>query len=275
MSLAKTLRARVKQREIIIAPGIYDALSAYRSEAAGFEAVFASGSSLAATHLARPDIGLLSLTETADIVGRITERISIPVFVDVDQGFGNGYTVARAAKLFERAGAAAVQIEDQLEVKPADAPLSRPLISKEAMVDKIKAARDALTDQEIIVSARSDAMSSEGFDAAMDRAHAYAEAGADMIFVESLTKRSQMEELVRQLGADVPLLHNLLRSDDEVTDAATVEDIGYSVALFPAEALSAVSKALDDSLAALMSTQRLGKGGRKVDRIGTKDFLEQ
>ena len=274
MSLARKLRTRIAQREIIIAPGIYDALSAYRTEAAGFEAVFASGSSLAATHLARPDIGLLSLTETTEIVGRITERISIPLLVDVDQGFGNDYTVARTVKLFERAGVAALQMEDQLEVKAADAPLSRPLVSTEVMVGKIKAARDALVDQDIIISARSDAMSSEGFEAAMDRAHAYAEAGADMIFVESLTKREQMEQLARQLGGKVPLLHNLLRSDDEVTDAATVEEIGYSLALFPAVALAAVGEALDHSLRALKSQPRLDANGPKVDRIGAGEYLK-
>lgn len=268
------MRTRIAQREIIIAPGIYDALSAYRTEAAGFEAVFASGSSLAATHLARPDIGLLSLTETTEIVGRITERISIPLLVDVDQGFGNDYTVARTVKLFERAGVAALQMEDQLEVKAAAAPLSRPLVSTEVMVGKIKAARDALVDQDIIISARSDAMSNEGFEAAMDRAHAYAEAGADMIFVESLTKREQMEELVRQLGGKVPLLHNLLRSDDEVTDAATVEEIGYSLALFPAVALAAVGEALDHSLRALKSRPRLNPNGPKADRIGAGEYLK-
>lgn len=274
MSLARKLRTRIAQREIIIAPGIYDALSAYRTEAAGFEAVFASGSSLAATHLARPDIGLLSLTETTEIVGRITERISIPLLVDVDQGFGNDYTVARMVKLFERAGVAALQMEDQLEVKAAAAPLSRPLVSTEVMVGKIKAARDALVDQDIIISARSDAMSNEGFEAAMDRAHAYAEAGADMIFVESLTKREQMEELVRQLGGKVPLLHNLLRIGDEVTDAATVEEIGYSLALFPAVALAAVGEALDHSLRALKSRPRLNQNGPKADRIGAGEYLK-
>tara|TARA_R110000765_G_scaffold317283_1_gene409611 strand:+ start:226 stop:1050 length:825 start_codon:yes stop_codon:yes gene_type:complete len=274
MSLARKLRTRLEQREIIVAPGVYDALSAYRTEAAGFEALFASGSSLAATHLARPDIGLLSLTETTEIVGRITERISIPLLVDVDQGFGNDYTVARTVKLFERAGVAALQMEDQLEVKAAEAPLSRPLVSTEVMVGKIKAARDALVDQDIIISARSDAMSSEGFEAAMDRAHAYVEAGADMIFVESLTKREQMEELVRQLGGKVPLLHNLLRNDDEVTDAATVEEIGYSLALFPAVALAAVGEALDHSLRALKSQPCLGEIGPKIDRIGAVEYLK-
>ncbi len=274
MSLAKKLRARLQQREIVVAPGVYDAFSAYRAEVAGFEALFVSGSALAATHLARPDIGLLTASESADIVARIGDRIHIPMFVDADQGFGNVFAVARTIKMLERAGACAIQIEDQQEVKPASKPLSRPLISREAMVDKIKAARDALIDQETIISTRSDAMTTEGFESAMERAHAYVEAGADMVFVESLTKREQMEELVRQMDGKVPLLHNLLRETDEVSDAQTVEQLGYSVALFPATALGAVGAALDKGFADLKTSPQLGNGGPKTDRIGADAYLK-
>ncbi|GAB5486906.1 MAG: isocitrate lyase/PEP mutase family protein [Parasphingorhabdus sp.] len=272
-SLASKLRARIAQREIIVAPGIYDAFSAYRAEVAGFEAVFASGSALAATHLARPDIGLLSATETAAIVSRITERVSIPVLVDADQGFGNRFDVARTVKLFERAGAAAIQIEDQREVKPSSAPLSRPLISARDMADKIKSARDALVDQDIMISARTDAMSSEGLETALERAQAYSEAGADIIFVESLTERNQMEKLVEQFGDTKPLLHNLLRPTDAVRDAKTAEEIGYSVALFPGTALGAVGDALDESFAELKSSPKVSKNAKSVDRIGADEFL--
>ncbi len=274
MILAAQLRQRLKQREIVVAPGIYDALSAYRAQEAGFEAIFASGSALAATHLARPDIGLLSATETAEIVSRITERIAIPVFVDADQAFGNSYNVARSIKLFERAGAAAIQMEDQQEVKPADAPLSRPLISIDAMVDKIKAARDALENQDIVLSARCDAMTTENFESAMERAHAYIEAGADMIFVESLTQRTLMEELVKQLGDRVPLLHNLLRSDDEVTAAQALEDIGYSVALFPGTVMAAVGSALDSTLTDLRAKPDVEGLTKQPDRIGAAEYLK-
>lgn len=275
MTLAQTLRSRLQQRDIVVAPGVYDAFSAYRAEAAGFEAVFVSGSALAATHLGRPDIGLLTASETADIVARIGDRINIPMFVDADQGFGNIFAVSRTIKMLERAGASAMQIEDQQEVKPAGNPLSRPLISREAMVDKIKAARDALIDQETIISARSDAMTTEGFESAVERAHVYAEAGADMVFVESLTKFEQMEELVRQIDGKVPLLHNLLRETDEVSDAQTVEQLGYSVALFPAIALGAVGAALDKGFADLKTSPQLGDGGPKIDRIGAGAYLKQ
>lgn len=275
MGLATKLRARLRQPEIIVAPGIYDALSAYRAEVAGFEAVFVSGSALAAAHLARPDIGLLTASETAEIVARIADRVAIPMFVDADQGFGNAFGVARTVRALERAGAAAIQIEDQQEVKSVDAPLSRPVIARDAMVDKIRAARDSLHDAETIISARSDAITTEGFDQALERAHAYADAGADMIFVESLTTRDQMERLVSELGGKVPLLHNVLRPGDEVKNAQTAEDIGYSVALFPGTALAMVGAALDDGLAKLKSNPRLDEPGPAVDRIGAEQYLNK
>lgn len=274
MTLAKKLRTRLQQREILVAPGVYDALSAYRAEVAGFEAIFVSGSALAAAHLARPDIGLLSASETADIAARIADRIGIPMLVDADQGFGNAFVVGRTVRMLERAGASAIQIEDQQEIKPADSPLSRPLILQDAMVDKIKAARDALTDADVMISARSDAMATEGFERALERAHAYVEAGADMVFVESLTTRAQMAEFVRQMDGKAPLLHNLLRDTDEVTDAQMAQQIGYSVALFPGTALGAVGEALDRAFADLKSAPELRGGGPKIDRIDADAYLK-
>ncbi len=274
MTPAQNLRAHLAAPRLLIAPGIYDALSAWRAQAAGFEAVFISGSALAATHLARPDIGLLSLTETAEIVSRITERIAIPAMVDADQGFGNAYTAARAVKLIERAGAAGIQMEDQCEVKPSDHPLSRPLITPQAMVDKIKAAKDALTG-DTVISARTDVTAQDGFAAALDRIAMYDEAGADMLFIEGLKTRAQMEQLVASVAGKKPLLHNLLRADDEVTAAKDVADMGYAMALFPGIVPGAVGTALDDALAKLASDPALCVAAPAVDRIGAKDFLKQ
>ncbi|MEM8917410.1 MAG: isocitrate lyase/PEP mutase family protein [Pseudomonadota bacterium] len=272
MSQAAALRMRLRQTPILVAPGIYDAFSAWRAEQAGFEAVFVSGSALAATHLGRPDIGLLTVSETADIVARIADRVSIPLFVDADQGFGNAHMVARSVRMLERAGASAIQIEDQQEVKPADAALSRPLVSTEVMVDKIRSARDALTDVQTMISARSDAMSTEGLEKALDRAQAYVEAGADMIFIESLTTRGEMERLTDSFAGRIPLLHNLLRPDDEVTTAAEAEALGYSVALFPGVAVGAVGTALEDRFVQLMQEPALPDAKALVDPVGAKDF---
>lgn len=273
MNSARQLRALVAAQEILVTPGVYDAFSAYRAQEAGFQAVFASGSALAAMHLARPDVGLLTLTETAEIVGRIAERIDIPLFVDADQGFGNAMSVGRSVTLLERAGAAGIQIEDQQEVKPATDALSRPLVTPHVMVGKIKAALDSRRDDATMISARSDAMSSESFEQALERAHLYADAGADMVFVESLKTRAQMERLVAELGPKVPLLHNLLRIDDEVRDAATVQQIGYSIALFPAAAVSAVGQALDSAFADLKAQPAVTAGAPAKDRIGAAEYL--
>ena len=176
-------------------------------------------------------------------------------------------------KALERAGASAIQIEDQLEVKPASHPLSRPLITAAQMSDKIKAARDSLSNDDILISARSDAMTSEGFEAALERAHIYADAGADMIFVESISQRSQMEELAQQIAGRLPLLHNFLHPTAEITDAETAQNMGYSVALFPGIAISAVGRALDDALSALKTSPEIGGITPAPDRIGARDFL--
>ena len=274
MSTAARLRQRLSQREILVAPGIYDALGAAIAERAGFEALFVSGSALAAAHLGRPDIGLLSLPETTEIVARIADRVDIPLFVDADQGGGNAYAVARHVRMLERSGAAGIQIEDQCEIKPASEPLSRPLISTEDMVGKIKAAKDACQ-SETVISARSDAASNEGVGAAIERALAYVEAGADMIFVESLTKRSDMERLIAAIDGKVPVLHNLLRPTDEVCDAATLQQLGYSVALFPAPALRAAGDAIAAAFGELRQNPAIQPNGAPTDHIASGDFLKK
>ena len=273
MPNAKALRALIAAPEILVTPGIYDAFSAFRAQEAGFKAAFVSGSALAAMHLARPDISLITLSEIAEATARIADRIAIPLIVDADQGFGNAYMAARTMRMLERSGASGIQIEDQLDTKPSSDPLGRPLIPACAMVDKIKAMLDARRDEAVVISARSDAVSTEGVDAALDRAAAYAAAGADMIFVENLKTRKDMERLVATIGTSKPLLHNLLRADDEVQDALVLEAMGYSVALFPGVAAQAVGAALDDAFASLAANPKIADNGIQTDRIGAADYL--
>ena len=273
MPNAKALRQLIAASDILVVPGVYDAFSAFRAQEAGFKALFVSGSALAAMHLARPDIGLMTLSEVAETTSKIADRVSIPLFVDADQGFGNAYMAARTMQILERSGASGIQIEDQLDTKPTSDPLGRPLIPAGHMVDKIKAMLDARRDEAVVVSARSDAVSTEGIDAALDRAAAYAEAGADMIFVENLTTRGDMERLVSAIGSRKPLLHNLMRTDDEVQDALTLQTMGYSVALFPAVAVQAVGAAIDDAFVSLAANPKIIDNGRQPDRIGAADYL--
>jgi 2-methylisocitrate lyase-like PEP mutase family enzyme len=266
------LRKMLADSPIVIVPGVYDAMSAAIAENAGFKALFVSGSALAAAHLGRPDIGLLSLPETAQIVDRISDRVAIPLLVDADQGGGNTFAVGRHVRMLEKAGAAAIQIEDQWDVKPSNAPLSRPVISTLAMVDKIKAAKDACH-KDTIISARSDAASTHGAEAAIERACAYADAGADMVFVESLQEREDMLALIAAIGGRVPILHNLLRPNEAANDAKTLEEMGYSIVLFPTPAIQGAQSGLADALAKLKNNPSVKDAGSSPDYIGAADFF--
>ena len=186
--MAANLRERLSQDKIMIVPGVYDALTALLAQQAGMEAVFLSGSSVSYSQLGRPDIGLITMSEMVDICARITDRIEIPVFVDVDSGFGNAAHASRTIRALERAGASAVQMEDQLPINPANDLKGRPLVPAAVMVDKIKAVVDARENSETLVSARSDAAFSESFDQVLERITLYREAGADILFAEGLKR---------------------------------------------------------------------------------------
>jgi 2-methylisocitrate lyase-like PEP mutase family enzyme len=247
-----SLKQRLSQPEIVKVPGIYDALSATLAEKAGFEAVFVSGSAVAFSQLGRPDIGLVTMTEMAQVVDRVHDRVAIPLFVDADSGFGNAYHIDRTVRMFERAGASGIQIEDQLSTKPVADVTKRPLVSTETMVGKIKAALDARASDKTIISARSDAVYTEGVDAAMERAVAYADAGADMVFVPGMENAEDRTRLCDALGSKVVLLFNLLEPDSlGAPSPADLQADGFSIVLFPSVAIGPSANAAWQSLNAL------------------------
>lgn len=243
-----SLKQRLSQPDILRVPGIYDALTAALAEKAGFEGVFVSGSAIAFSQLGRPDIGLVTMTETAQAVDRIRDRVDIPLFVDADSAYGNAYHVDRTVRMFERAGANGIQIEDQMNTKPVAQVSARPLVSTEVMVGKIKSAVDARLFDETIISARSDAVFTEGVDKAVERAVAYVEAGADMIFVEKLTEESDRQKLCDALAGKVPLLFNLLKPGVEGPTPEDLQAQGYSVVLFPSAVIGPAANAAWQSL---------------------------
>lgn len=244
-----SLKQRLSDSKIVQVPGVYDALTALLAQKAGFEAVFVSGSAVAFSQLARPDIGLVTMTEMAQVVDRVRDRVSIPLFVDADSGFGNAFHVARTVRLFERAGASGIQIEDQHNTKAVDDVTKRPLVSTEVMIGKIKAALDARQNEETIISARSDAAFTEGADAALERAVAYTDAGADMVFVEGLTDKADLQKLCDTLKNRVPLLFNLLKPDAEgALTPSDIEAMGFSIVLFPAAVIGPSANAALQSL---------------------------
>ena len=167
-----TLKARLQQKEILVAPGVYDGLTASLAEHAGFEALYLSGAAVAYTRLGRPDIGLSTASEMADTMTLIADRTALPVIIDADTGFGNALNAQRTMRLYERAGASALQVEDQTFPKRCGHLSDKSLIAKHEMAGKVAAMADARASEETLIVARTDAVAVEGFNAAIDRAGA-------------------------------------------------------------------------------------------------------
>jgi len=202
------LRTRLGQGSILLAPGIYDALTALLAEQAGFESLYLSGASIAYSRLGRSDVGLVTASEVADTLTNICERVSLPVVVDADTGFGNALNTIRTIRMFERAGAAAIQLEDQLAPKRCGHLDGKSLISTGEMVGKLKAALD--TRRDALIIARTDAVAVEGLEPALERAERYAEAGADMLFIEALRSVDEMKAANARFKGKVPLMANMV-----------------------------------------------------------------
>jgi 2-methylisocitrate lyase-like PEP mutase family enzyme len=229
-----SLKARLSQPAAVLAPGAFDPLTALLIEQAGFEAAYLSGASVAYTLLGRPDIGLVSASQVADVVARIRDRVAIALIVDADTGFGNALNVVQTVRSFERAGASAIQLEDQTTPKRCGHLSGKELVSKEEMVGKVKAAVDARAQSETLIVARTDAISVEGFAAALDRAHAYIDAGADVIFVEAPQDEAQMSAIAAGPGARVPALANMVEGGKTpLKTKAELEALGFRLVITP------------------------------------------
>jgi 2-methylisocitrate lyase-like PEP mutase family enzyme len=251
MALSDSLRARLQTGPILLAPGVYDALSALIAEQAGHEALYLSGASIAYTRLGRPDIGLTMLTEVADVVSNIRDRVGLPLIVDADTGWGNALNVQRCMRLLERAGASAIQLEDQVSPKRCGHLRGKAVIPTSEMLGKLKAALDSRQAGTLVI-ARTDAIAVEGFAAALDRAHAYAEAGADVLFVEAPQSLDQMRKLTAELGGRCPLLANMVEGGDTpISSAADLDALGFRLAIFPGALARVVALAARDLYTAI------------------------
>jgi len=237
-----TLRDMIEADGIILAPGIYDALSGLIATQMGAKAVYLSGASLAYTRFGRSDIGLVSVSEVHDTLAAITDRIKTPVIVDGDNGFGNALNVQRTVRYFERAGASAIQLEDQSFPKRCGHLDGKKLISSGEMVGKVKAALDARQNESMLIIARTDARAVEGLEAALERAEAYCEAGADVLFIEAPQSIDEMRHLCNQFATRVPLLANMVEGGKTpIKSAGDLAELGYSIAIFPGGAVRAIS----------------------------------
>lgn len=228
-----TLRRRLARPEILVVPGAYDSLTARFVEVAGFEAVYLSGAGVSYSKLARPDIGLVNQTEMAERLGDITRAVSIPVMADGDNGHGNAINMMRTIELFERAGAQAVQIEDQRFPKRCGHLDGKSIISSSEMIGKIRAARRARSSDDLLIIARTDARSVHGLEDAIVRARAYAEAGADALFIEAPTSKAELQQVAEALPGMALMANMVEGGKTPVLPAAELQAMGYSMVIYP------------------------------------------
>ena len=276
------LRERLRGTGILVAPGVYDALGALLAEQAGFEALYLSGASIAYTRLGRPDVGLVTASEVESTIANIADRVSLPLIADADTGFGNALNVCRTVRLFERAGASAIQLEDQVTPKRCGHLEGKTLVSASEMQGKIRAALDARASPDTLVIARTDAVAVEGLEPALERAERYLEAGADVLFIEALRSVDEMKHALARFGSRVPLLANMVEGGKTpLQPAAELQALGFSIAIFPGGLARALAFAAREYFAAL---RRDGSTGALRDRmldfaglnalIGTPAMLE-
>lgn len=266
----RAFRDALAREEILVAPGAYDAITALLVEANGFDAVYVSGAGATNAHLGLPDLALITLTEMAEIVGRITAAVDIPAFSDVDTGYGNALNVVRTVRELERAGAAGLHLEDQVFGKRCGHLEGKQLVGVDEMLGKLAAAQEARRDPEFVLIARTDAAALGGVDEALRRAHAYAEGGADVIFVEALTDPAEFERFARD-APPIPLLANMTEfGKTPILPAAEFQRLGYAAVIFPMTAFRLMLRAVDDGLAEL---RRTGTQRDLLDRMRTREEL--
>ncbi|MEC7651150.1 MAG: isocitrate lyase/phosphoenolpyruvate mutase family protein, partial [Pseudomonadota bacterium] len=241
----------------------------------GAKAVYLSGASLAYTRFGRSDVGLVSVSEVHDTLAAVTDRIETPVIVDADNGFGNALNVQRTVRYFERAGAAAIQLEDQSFPKRCGHLDGKKLISCGEMVGKVKAALDARRSASTLIIARTDARAVEGLDAALERAEAYHEAGADVLFIEAPQSIDEMRQLCGTFRGRVPLLANMVEGGKTpIKSAEDLADLGYSMAIFPGGAVRAISRHLQVYYDGLLANgSNAGFADRMHDFNGLNDII--
>ncbi len=276
-----SLKSRLHEARVLAAPGVYDALTASIATDAGFEALYLSGAAIAYTRLGRPDIGLVSMNEVAEVIALVSDRVATPLIVDADNGYGNALNVQRTVRAFERAGAGAIQIEDQTLPKRCGHLQDKSLISAQEMAGKIKAAVDARASAETLIIARTDAVAVEGFDKAIERASLYADAGADVLFVEAPRSREQLAAVTAALGHRLPLLANMVEGGDTpLASAQELGEIGFRIVIFPGGIVRAIARTAQDYYASLQAHgTNTPFGDRMFDfnalnaLIGTPDML--
>ncbi len=269
VSAGARFRAAVREEKPLQVVGVINAYAARLAERTGFRALYVSGGGVAAGSLGVPDLGISTMDDVLTDVRRVTDITDLPLLVDIDTGWGSAFNIARAIRSMIKVGAAAVHIEDQVQAKRCGHRPGKAIVSKGEMVDRIKAAVDAKTDPDFVIMARTDALAVEGLQAAKDRAYAYVEAGADMIFPEAVTELSIYKEFARSVK--VPVLANITEFGS--TPMYTVKELrkaGVSLVLYPLSAFRAMSRA---ALAVYSTIRKEGSQKRALDLMQTRKEL--
>jgi len=279
MNQATQLRQLLNQNQTLIAPGVFDGLSARLVEQCGFQVIYASGGAIARS-TGVPDIGLLSLTEVRDQLADIVRVTNIPVVADADTGFGNEINVKRTIEEFERIGVAGLHLEDQTFPKRCGHLDGKDLISTEDMCLKIKTACAARTNKDLVIIARTDAIAVEGFDAAIARANAYVNAGADMIFVEAPTSEQQIETIAKQVPG-YKLINMFHGGKTPMVPIEKLKTWGFQLVIIPSDLQRAAIHAMQKTLNAISAdgnsqsiADELASFAEREEIIRTKDYLK-
>ncbi|MFX1682208.1 oxaloacetate decarboxylase [Roseateles sp. UC29_93] len=255
-STRKTLRALVNERRGVLVPGAFNALSAKVIEDLGFEAIYVTGAGVTNMWFGLPDQGFMGLSEIADHTARIRDAVNLPLIVDADTGFGNALNVRHTVRVLERAGADCIQLEDQVAPKRCGHFSGKEVISTEEAVSKIKAAVDARRDPDFLIMARTDACATQGFEAAIERAQRFAEAGADILFVEAVTKAEEIRALPQRLSTP-QLMNMVIGGKTPITDASELQQMGYGVVLYANAALQGAVAGMQKALGVLKTQRRI------------------
>ncbi len=280
--LAARLKDAERTRGIVVAPGVYDALSASIAASAGFDTLYLSGAAIAYCRLGRPDIGLVSSTEVAETIALVRDRVDCALIVDADTGYGNALNVQRTVRLFERAGASAIQLEDQVFPKRCGHLSGKAVIPAAEMVGKIRAAVDARASEATLIVGRTDAAAVEDLDRAIERGRLYAEAGADILFIEAPRTRDDLAKIAKELGSTAPLLANMVEGGNTpLLTGDELAGIGFRLVIFPGGIVRALARTARDYYANLKAhgtnvafQDRMFDFQELNDMLGTAEILK-
>lgn len=272
MSTRKQLKSLVEARRGVIVPGAFNALSAKVIEDLGFEAIYITGAGVTNMWFGMPDQGFMGLAEIADHTARIRDVVNLPLIVDADTGFGNALNVRHTVRTLERAGADCIQLEDQVAPKRCGHFAGKEVISTDEAVSKIKAAVDARHDPDFLIMARTDACATQGFEAAIERAQKFAEAGADILFVEAVTTVEEIRALPKRL-AKPQLMNMVIGGRTPIFGAEELGDLGYGIVLYANAALQGAVAGMQKALTVLRDTRRIDEDPALVTPFAERQRL--